>query len=424
VIKDFSNAVDTYINSQNQEPLMSLNCWEYKKCGREPGGPRTHELGICTAATETRCNGIHSGINAGRVCWLVAGTLCGSEVQGTFARKMATCLECGFYTEVCREEGPELRRDAEILLSIGDPEQMAQAYEELRRIHKTLKETQAQLIQSRKMEAIGQIAAGVAHEINTPTQYIGDNLTFLREAFDSLLKAVNMTFKMLNAAKETSNVIQEINRSLDQVDFPFISQNIPQAIEQSLEGVKRVAHIVRAMKEFSHPTANTPEEADINHIINNVLIISRSEWKYVADVETELDPSMPPVVCFPNELSQTILNLVVNAAQAISEGIQRNSMEKGVIKIATRHENGRAEIRVIDNGPGISSEIQTKIFEPFFTTKEIGKGTGQGLYLAYTTIVKKHQGTLSFESQAGQGATFIIGLSLQSAEEKDKRVPQ
>ena len=137
-------------------------------------------------------------------------------------------------------------------------------------------------------------------------------------------------------------------------------------------------------------------------------------WKYVAEVVTELDPSMPPVACFPNELSQTILNLVVNAAQAIWEGIQRNSMDKGVIKIATRHENGRAEIRVIDNGPGIQLEIQTKIFEPFFTTKEIGKGIGQGLSLAYTTIVKKHQGTLSFESPAGQGTTFIIGIPLQS----------
>ena len=292
---------------------------------------------------------------------------------------------------------------------------MVQAYEELRRIHKTLKETQAQLIQSRKMEAIGQIAAGVAHEINTPTQFINDNLTFLREAFDSLLKAVNMTFTLLNAAKETSNVIQDINLSLDQADFPFLSENIPQAIEQSLEGVKRVAKIVRAMKEFSHPTVDTPEEADINHLINNVLVISRSEWKYVAEVVTDLDPSLPPVVCFPNELSQTVLNLVVNAAQAISEGIQPNSLETGVIKIDTRRENGRAEIRIIDNGPGIPLEIQTKIFEPFFTTKEIGKGTGQGLYLAYTTIVKKHQGTLSFESQDGQGTTFIIGLPLQSA---------
>lgn len=394
---------------------MPINCWEYKKCGREPDGLRAHELGVCPAACETRCHGIHSGINAGRVCWLVAGTLCCGEVQGAFARKMATCLECDFYKEVCREEGPELRRDAEILLNIGDPAQMAQAYEELRRLHKTIKETQAQLIQARKMEAIGQLAAGVAHEINTPTQYIGDNLTFLRDAFDSLLNAANMTFKMLNAAKETSNVFQEIDRSLDQVDFPFLSQNIPQAIEQSLEGVKRVAEIVRAMKEFSHPSSKTSETADLHRIINNVLTISRNEWKYVADVVAEFDPSMPPVVCFPNELSQTILNLVVNAAQAISEKINGNTMEKGVIKIGTRHEKDRAEIRVIDNGPGIPSEIQSKIFEPFFTTKEIGKGTGQGLYLSYTTIVKKHKGTLSFESQPGQGATFIIGLPLQSA---------
>jgi len=391
---------------------VSLNCWEFKKCGRESGGKQAPELGVCPAAVEIRCNGTNGGINAGRACWLVAGTLCGSEVQGSFARKLTTCMECSFYKKVREDEGCNLTPDSDILLSISDPHQVVQAYEELRRMYAMLKESQVQLGEAKKLEAIGRLAAGVAHEINTPTQYIGDNLTFLNDAFGSLLDVVEVSSRLLHAAKTTSEIIPTLQLSLEEADIAYLSENIPQAIAQSLDGVARVVEIVRAMKEFSHPGAKQKEPADLHRAIKTTLTVARNEWKYAAEVVTDFDESLPPVPCLVNEFSQVILNLVVNAAHAIAAAPDRGASGRGIIRISTRCNGDSAEIRISDNGSGIPKEIQNRIFEPFFTTKEVGKGTGQGLFLAYMTIVKKHMGTLTFESQPNQGTTFIIGLPL------------
>jgi len=388
---------------------MTLNCWEFKKCGREPGGKNAETLGVCSAATETRCDGANCGQNGGRACWLVSGTLCGGEVQGHFAQKLATCKDCDFYKQVHDEEGTACQQESEILLSLSDPAQIVHAYEELRRMHARLKETQAELVQVRKLEAVGQLAAGIAHEINTPTQFIGDNLVFLKENLGPLLAALQASGQILNATKATVELIEHLQASLDAEQISYLGQEIPKAIDQSLEGIRRVGTIVRAMKEFSHPGSKEKVPTDIHRAIENTIVITRSEWKEVAEVHTNFDPSVELVPCIPDELNQVILNLVVNAAQALRTA-EDGARGKGAITIATLQNDPWVEIRISDTGPGIPKPVQHRIFEPFFTTKEVGKGTGQGLYLAHVSVVKKHGGTLTFECPPGQGTTFIVRL--------------
>jgi len=386
-----------------------MNCWESKKCGREPGGERAEVLGVCPAATETRCHGANRGTNGGRVCWLVSGTLCGGEVQGHFARKLATCKDCDFYKQVQEEEGPACQPESEILLSLSDPAQIVHAYEELRCVHAKLKESQAELVQIRKLEAVGQLAAGIAHEINTPTQFIGDNLVFLKEALGPLMAALQASGQILNATKATVELIEQVSPPLDAEQISFLGQEIPKAIDQSLEGVRRVASIVRAMKEFSHPGSKEKTPIDIHRAIENTIVMTRSEWKEVAEVRTDFDPSVQLVPYIPDEFNQVILNLLVNASQAIRSATG-GAEGKGTITIGTLGNDPWVEIRISDTGPGIPKAIRHRIFEPFFTTKEVGRGTGQGLYLAYMSVVKKHGGSLSFECPPGQGTVFIVRL--------------
>ncbi|RLB20288.1 MAG: histidine kinase, partial [Deltaproteobacteria bacterium] len=181
---------------------------------------------------------------------------------------------------------------------------------------------------------------------------------------------------------------------------------------QSLDGVERVTKIVRAMKEFSHPGSPEKTPVDINHAIDNAITVAKNEWKYVADIETDLDPDLPPVPCLPADLNQVILNLIINAAHAIEKVVGNNGNRKGKIRVITRKDNGWAEIAISDTGCGIPDSIRHRIFDPFFTTKEVGKGTGQGLSIAHSIIVDKHGGTIDFESREGKGTTFTIKLPL------------
>ncbi len=278
------------------------------------------------------------------------------------------------------------------------------------------KKLQAELIHSQKLEAIGQLAAGIAHEINTPTQYIGTNIDFLNEAFGDVCKLIDNFMKLLGAAKEdaiTPERIDEVEEAIEETDWEYLKEEVPQAISQSREGVVRVTSIVRAMKDFSHPGSKEKEPADINEIIDTTITISRNEWKYVADMETYFETDLPPVPCLSNEVGQVILNLLVNAAHAIGEKLKENpEITKGSIKISTRRRDDWVEIRITDTGTGIPEDARDRIFEPFFTTKEVGKGTGQGLTIARNVVVDKHQGTIDFETEAGKGTTFIIRLPL------------
>ncbi len=274
-------------------------------------------------------------------------------------------------------------------------------------------ELREQLLQAQKLESVGQLAAGIAHEINTPTQYIGDNVRFMKDAFQEIKSLLAHYERLLLLAKSntlTSEAIQEMEETIKRTDAGYLLEEIPKAVDQTLEGVTRVSTIVSAMKEFSHPGTKEKVPVDLNRAIDSTITVARNEWKYTADLETDFDPALPMIECLPGEFNQVILNLIVNAAHAIADVVRDGGPEKGKITIKTRSLPNWAEIRIQDTGSGIPEEIRGRIFDPFFTTKEIGKGTGQGLAIARSVVVDKHGGTIHFETETGKGTTFIIRL--------------
>jgi PAS domain S-box-containing protein len=270
-----------------------------------------------------------------------------------------------------------------------------------------------QLLQAQKLESVGQLAAGIAHEINTPTQYIGDNVRFLKDAFQDLTSLLSNYEKLLASAKADTlsrDLVQEVAAAVEKADAGYLLEEIPKAIEQTVEGITRVSKLVSAMKEFSHPGTKEKTPLDLNRAIESTITVARNEWKYVADLETEFDPSLPLVSCQPGEFNQVILNLIVNAAHAIADVAGKGGSKKGLIKVQTRNCPEWIEIRIQDTGSGIPEKARARVFDPFFTTKEIGKGTGQGLAIAHSVVVDKHDGTIHFETEEGTGTTFIIRL--------------
>ncbi len=258
---------------------------------------------------------------------------------------------------------------------------------------------ETQLRHLQKMEAIGTLAAGIAHEINTPTQFVGDNLTFLKESFSSYSKIITRLLE--------KNDEEQIQRILEDEDYTFLAEEIPEALEQSKEGINRISSIVSAMREFAHGGVKTKIETDIHRNISNTITVTRNEWKYCAEIHTDFDSSLPPVKCLINEINQVLVNLIVNAAHAIKEKY-KDSL--GNIVIKTGNFEDHIKIMVSDDGTGIPQDIRERIFDPFFTTKEVGVGSGQGLAIAYSIIVDKHDGKLYFETEEDKGTTFIIEL--------------
>lgn len=268
------------------------------------------------------------------------------------------------------------------------------------------KEMQVRLTQSHKLEAIGQLAAGVAHEINTPAQFIGDNISFLKKNWTLVDKILQDYIK-----KEGSAMDEKGRKSLQ-----FLLQEIPQAVEDAGEGINRISTIVKAMREFSHPN-EAKKLVNINQAIETTLTVARNEWKYVADVETDFDSLLPDVPCFPGDFNEVILNIIVNAGHAIAKKFQSKN-QKGMIYIRTHSDKGKVVIEIQDNGTGIPESIQDRVYDPFFTTKPVGEGTGQGLYLSHQIIEKKHGGRLYFESVDGEGTTFKIELPISFVEKE------
>ncbi len=272
-----------------------------------------------------------------------------------------------------------------------------------------------QLQQAQKLESIGQLAAGIAHEINTPTQYVSDNTVFLQRAFDNLIEAAQGSEQLLAAARQGTigpGEIEQFAAVIRKAKLDFLQKQVPPAFEQSLEGLDRVSRIVGAMKEFSHP-AQEKTNVDLNRAIQSTITVASNEWKYVAEMHTGFDAALPPVFCLPGAFNQVILNMIVNAAHAVGDVVGDGSNGRGDITVSTRHVNDRAEIRISDTGAGMTADVKTRIFDAFFTTKEVGKGTGQGLAMAHNVIVEKHGGTIDVESEPGKGTTFIIRLPLQ-----------
>lgn len=275
------------------------------------------------------------------------------------------------------------------------------------------KNLESQLSQAQKLESIGQLAAGIAHEINTPTQFVGDNTSFLKDSFNDLKDLIDSFKDLFNEVKTDEKFGQKVSAiddKITKIDLEYLEEEIPTAINQSLDGVKRISSIVRAMKEFSHPNTSEMKPTDINHSIESTTTISRNEWKYTSELVLNLDLEIPLVPCLPGEFNQVILNLIINASHAIISAKEKDPNRKGIITISTSPKNGFVVIKISDTGTGIPEDIRDKVFDPFFTTKEIGKGTGQGLAIAYSVIVDKHKGKIYFESEIGVGTTFIIEL--------------
>ncbi|MGD8453914.1 MAG: cache domain-containing protein [Phycisphaerae bacterium] len=274
---------------------------------------------------------------------------------------------------------------------------------------------QSQLVQAQRLEAVGQLAAGIAHEINTPTQFVSDNTQFVAATFPKLTGLLQQHAQLLDVCRRGAVPDAQLNEfvsAMKEGKLDYLLEQIPEALSDSLEGLERVTRIVGAMKEFAHPGQQGLSPADLNKAIESTITVARNEWKYVADVEPDLDPALPPVPCLLNEFNQVILNLIVNAAHAIKDVVGDGGHGKGTIAVSTRHDDGVAEIRVSDTGTGIPVEVRDKIFDPFFTTKEVGRGTGQGLAIAHR-VVQKHHGTLTFETEVGRGTTFIIRLPVE-----------
>ncbi|WP_447969869.1 PAS domain S-box protein [Nitrospira sp. M1] len=278
------------------------------------------------------------------------------------------------------------------------------------------KQLQTQLSLVQKMESIGHLAAGIAHEINTPIQFVNDNLQFLKDSFaslDGVLTAYGSLRQALEAGALDPELLATVRAAITEADLEYLTDEVPKAIGQSLDGVDRVAKIIRAMKEFSHPGNTQKKPTDLRHAIENTITVASNEWKYVAEVDVQIEDDLPVIPCLPGELNQVFLNIIVNAAHAITEVSNQNKDGgKGTIRISAATVDPYVEVRISDTGPGIPESVQHKIFDPFFTTKDVGKGTGQGLAIAHDVVVNKHQGTLTVESIIGEGTTFIIRLPI------------
>lgn len=272
---------------------------------------------------------------------------------------------------------------------------------------------EVELRHATKLEAVGQLAAGIAHEINTPIQFIGDNVTFLADGFRALASLVSEYQAALDPAgppRSHAERLEALRAATAAADLEYLLSEVPAAVTQTLEGVERVATIVRAMKAFGHPDTGQRAPADINAAIANTLVVARNETKYVADVSFEAG-DLPLVPCFLGDLNQVFLNLVVNAAHAVADRMAVTG-ERGTIHVRTYRDGDDAVVEVADTGCGIPPEIADRVFDPFFTTKEVGRGTGQGLALA-RAVVDRHGGSITFQSRVGEGTTFTVRLPIE-----------
>lgn len=287
--------------------------------------------------------------------------------------------------------------------------------QELETALRELRSAQAQLVQAQKMESIGQLAAGVAHEINTPTQYVSSNIDFVKSATGTLLDLLDTASGLLGTlpAAEADPALVVLRKELGGRRIEFMRRQIPEALEQSLEGLRHIASIVAALKQFSHPSSGEMEEVDMLDLVRTTATVARNEWKYVADLEVLPADGLPPVPCIRDLVGQALLNLIVNAAHAIGDTLKEGVKEKGRIVVSAQTVGPWMELRLTDDGTGMSEETRNRMFDPFFTTKPVGKGTGQGLALTYSTVVDKHHGEIYCESCLGVGTTFVVRLPLR-----------
>jgi len=355
---------------------------------RNPALKKCYEVKHCRYM-ECPCYG-----KEGMRCWTVAGTFCGGKVQGEFAKKYADCTKCEVFSSSARDP----------LFLIGElfntmMEILEMKNRELEEAYKELKQTQSQILQQEKMASIGQLAAGVAHEINNPMGFISSNLTTLSKYVERLGEYLEIQGKVIRGEVGP----EELKEAEKRLKIGYIKEDMVDLIKESLEGAERVKKIVRDLKSFSRVDEAEEKMADINECIESTLNIVWNELKYKARVVKEYG-DIPMTRCYPQQLNQVFMNLLVNAGHAIEK--------EGEIRIRTSNGGGKIKVEISDTGCGIPEEIRGRIFEPFFTTKEVGKGTGLGLSITYD-IIKKHGGEIEVESEVGKGTTFTITLPVR-----------
>jgi signal transduction histidine kinase len=276
-----------------------------------------------------------------------------------------------------------------------------------------VKRLEAQLRQAQKLEAVGQLAAGIAHEINTPAQYVQNSISFLSQSFRDLVQVLAQHRKavaQIASGPEHQALVSELSQAEETADLDYVQENAPPAFDRALDGISRISSIVSAMKEFAQPDRRERSTNDLNRALQNTLTVARNEYSAVAEVTTELG-ELPPVICHLSDLNQVFLSLIVNAAQAIAEVVGKSGT-KGSILVRSALNGDHVRIEIHDTGCGIPEAIRDRIFDPFFTTKEVGRGSGQGLAIAHAVIVDKHGGSLTFESTVGKGTVFAIRLPI------------
>ncbi|TPV95891.1 MAG: response regulator [Myxococcales bacterium FL481] len=278
---------------------------------------------------------------------------------------------------------------------------------------------EAELGHAQKLEAVGQLASGIAHEINTPIQFIGDSVVFLGECLTGYRTALDRYREFaatFDDAEQHRAALESLRACEEELDIAFFDEEAEAATDRTTQGVQRVASIVAAMKGFARGDHREMAPGDINKAVRDTLVVARNEYKYIADVETDLE-EIPSVVCHLGDICQVLLNLIVNAAHAIQDKHEPSAETRGKIRVQTSHDKtaDRVLIRVSDDGTGIPDDVLGRIFDPFFTTKEIGRGTGQGLALAHAVVVDKHRGTLDVESEVGVGTKFVLSLPITPA---------
>lgn len=311
-------------------------------------------------------------------------------------------------------------------LQVSLMEEKQQLEEQVQQRLKEYALIQIQLAQAQKLEAIGSLAAGISHEINTPMQCVSSNVEFLKSCSQRVREIMDRYHEMLHsdAPASRSTRIAAISKLTEALRFDHMRQQVPEAIDEAAIAVDRVVEILRAMKAMSHPGTKGKVPTDINAMIRNAVQISRSRWKHVASFDLELAQTLPQVNAFPAEFGQVMLNLIVNAADAIGEKEKDAGGRLGVIRVCTTVVDAGVMIEVSDNGCGIPESNQERLFDPFFTTKGVGLGTGQGLAITRDFVVNQHNGTLDFKSQVGVGTTFTLWLPFTSTEKHNEQAEQ
>ncbi|MHC5061036.1 MAG: ATP-binding protein [Planctomycetota bacterium] len=283
-----------------------------------------------------------------------------------------------------------------------------------------LKKRQSELDRTQMIQNIGKLSAGIAHEINTPIQFIGDNMRFLADSFQQVIDLLKMYKQTADDMSDEArrDAVKKARAAEDQADLDFLNEEIPRAIEQSLDGIKRVLTIVSAMRDFSHIDERRMGPTDLNKALKSTIVLLRNEIKYIADVDSELDENLPLVYCCADDMNQVFLNLLINAAHSIAAALESDDSGRGLISVTSRQKGEDVLVSISDTGTGIDPRIQDRIFDPFFTTNQSKKGTGQGLTLARSIVVDKHAGSLGFETEIGVGTTFTVRLPVEGKQPK------